>query len=492
VTVGSVAGLVLFSEITPLYFTLAVGGASIMILGLLTGSNQYRFVKQGLASLLLFPTGALLAGGVTVLSAQLSGIELTAPVLMLGFFLSGVGLVTLAWSDSTMFWAIPVISLGIASLIIPVCALIIVFVFQDAALLSGARTTTGAIFRWLLEANTQVFDGFNDQYTGAALTLGISLLSISAVLSLLVALPLREIAGPNRWPEWKKHLATVRRTLKKVRIITLLLVPIVFLLGIRDFQVLLAQYVPTPLLQLPIIFGALQSLRLFLIVVAATAFTGRVSVLLLKRIARLEQSTISSWIVPQIGGLGTTVLILVYAQPVVSRLLSGSLIDPPFVVQRIISAHGAVLPVLGMAIAACVAVQAISVVIEITRYGILSDGTTSAVVTSTAIFLLGTGSILLGVMPIVSYILIAGSLIIWDIESHGASLSREIGSRSRIRQSTLVHAGGSAVVASLGVLVASGSLLVVSKVTVSGVSATIALIASFIGITALAFGLRIR
>jgi hypothetical protein len=124
---------------------------------------------------------------------------------------------------------------------------------------------------------------------------------------------------------------------------------------------------------------------------------------------------------------------------------------------------------------------------------LLPERAEGAALLSFGVFIAAVGSLLNGVYALVGFIGIAGSLIAWDLNSNAVSLGRELGRHSPTRQSELVHASGSLLVATLGIVAAMAGLFLTGTISSPPSSiAPITAVISIFGLFALIFALRSR
>ncbi len=127
------------------------------------------------------------------------------------------------------------------------------------------------------------------------------------------------------------------------------------------------------------------------------------------------------------------------------------------------------------------------------EYLLLPEYADGAALLSVGLFTGSVGGLLVGLHPLVGFVGIASSFVVWDVNTHAVSLGRELGRRTSTRRAELVHLGGSLLTAALGVTVGTAGVFLTGAIPspperIAPVTAAV----SIVGLLALVFSLKRR
>jgi hypothetical protein len=436
------------------------------------------------ASLLLVPAGAFVLGGIGI--AIRSDAILGVTTIVVGSSLATGGAVAAPWDPLDFDRLGSVILLGLTVLHLPLAA-IIVIVLSTTGIMSDLsvifNTATGLLF----------LPGQRSIPTSVDVILTFLLVTVvtTVLIQMLFTLPLFELAPGERRDEVEAMLVATVRFLERVRVVAII-APIGVII-LKTFLLSAAVGIPDILARSAIGLVTWGPLRLLLVSLTALGIGVTMLAWLLPRVARLQTETIITWSLPSVAGIVLIGVAVVFGAEIVTWAQSGPLAPFRFQLELFLTE----LPPAALVLAAGVGSGAVAVglyiAMSVLGYVLFPKRAASVALAATGLFIGAVGSLITDIGPLVSFVLVAGSLFVWDVGAHAATLGAEIGRHAPTRHVELVRTGGSALIAAVGVLLATGSLVV--TVRLSGPRARVAplvLIASLFGTMVLISGLRSR
>lgn len=379
------------------------------------------------------------------------------------------------------------INFGLVVVSLPLVALGVLATIEVAGLvfdLKQLAVTTGDI----LFGRT---GGGRIDYLGLGVTWTVTLISITSVKVGLKHLPIAELAEASRRERLTTRLDRVQSLLDKLRLLMFAAPFCVFLIELVRMTTSIG--LTDAYLRILSPIGTASALRGVLFAGILLGVVSAVFVETMKRIAQLEPQRTIRRSIPFVSGLVLAVVLVQFSSELVTLAVSGPLAKYRSTVELFSSRYSEATLVVVMLVVAGVTPAGLYSVLLVIDYALLPEFADGAALLSAGLFVAAVGGLLSGPSPIVGFIGIAGSFIVWDLNTNAVSLGRELGRHTPTRQAELVHAGGSLLVATLGTVVAMGGLYLANAISAppEGIAPVTAVI-SVVGLLALIVGLRGR
>ena len=501
IAVGSVAVLVATSGLAAAAVA-ALAGLSAGGVLLFVTASRYRIAKRVCASFSVFVSGLLLLGCVALafrsVRSDVLGVQAPATLFgqphVVGTLLLVVG-VAIAVGGASVTGRDSLsrhdyqstVSFGILTISLPILAFAGLLTVELAGLLfdlNEVAATTGDLL-FGRTASTPI------DYVGLVVTWLLTLVSLTFVRLGLKHLPIAELAPQSRRERLKTRLNGVQSMLYRLRFLLFvvpLCVPALELIrtntsvGLTDTYLRVVSAVGTA--------SALRAVLLGGLLFGAVGVTvGGVT----KRLARANPRRTVVRSIPFVSGLLIVVAALSFSSEAVNLAITGPLAAYRAPVETLLQQYRPATLVVSVLVLVGGTSVGLYVALLTVDYVLLPEYADGAALASVGVFIASVGSLLSGTSPLVGFVGIAGSFVVWDINTNAVSLGRELGRHTPTRQSELVHSGGSLLVAALGTGVAMAGLLLTK--TVSPVPESIApvtAVVSIVALFALIVGLRGR
>ncbi len=162
------------------------------------------------------------------------------------------------------------------------------------------------------------------------------------------------------------------------------------------------------------------------------------------------------------GGI-TSILLAVLASVAFELLPDHLLVDAlePVVVDHLSTVGVPTVVLGGLLVALLVVVALLNLATPLSFYGFAPDRASGFAMGSAFIFVGALGATALDVPPFVTFVGVAGALLVWDLGSHATSVGRRLGQAADTRRSEFVHVTGSSVVLAGAAVVATAGYYVV-------------------------------
>lgn len=495
---GAVAGIVATSRLP----AAAVAGLAGLVTGgvlLLVTAQRYRVPKRLCASLLVFVCGLLLLGcvglvfqsvraDVSAARGPLAAFQRPATVGTL-LLVAGVGTAAAGASVTGRGSIRPedfksTITVGLSAISLPAVGLAVLAAVELADLsrsLEGTATTVGSIL--LGHAPGGPID-----HLGLVVTWGLVLLAITGARLGIGRLPITELAPSSRRAELTASLRRTQSVLSQLRVLAF--VSPIAVLSVEALRTNGAVGLTDAYLRALSTVGTASGLRVLLLGGIAFGVGAVVFEQSAKRLTRLRARRAVRRSVPVATGLLLLSVAVQFGSELLNPVVAGPAAEFRPLIQPLVSQYGPATLVVAALVVVGGAPIGLCFVLLTIDYTLLPEADGAALL-SVGLFVAAVGSLLSGRSPLVGFVGVAGSFIAWDITTNAVSLGREVGRAAPTRRTEFVHAGGSLVVAAVGVAVAVIGLSLVRAVPSPPESvAPVAAVVSVVGLFALIFGLR--
>ncbi|MFC6988873.1 hypothetical protein ACFQJD_09425 [Haloplanus sp. GCM10025708] len=486
VTVAVVAALIAVGGDPLAAVASAAGGLSLAVVLLASGASRWRIPARVAAGVLLLPAGALLVFGV--------GRTLTpGPVrpgltlLVFGVGVAAGGAAATPWDavDARRLWGVT--RFGIGVLVLPAVVL--------GVLVVANVTPVGRAVGAVVALAGDVLLATDQSWRGVA-ALPVASMLVNAVCfgawASLRALPIAELVAADRRDAVAELLERAMGHLTSVGLTSVALTPAFALLWLAPtIRARVFGALPASLVTGVVGVASATPLRVLLLGVTglSVAVVGLVAVV--KRLSDVDAESFERWGAPAVGGLLFIAVALQFGAPATTAAARGPLAPQAFTIRQLSETFGPEALSLGVELALASVSVAVYLTLGLLGAVLFPGRGESAAVASVGVFLAAVGSARVGVPPVVVFVAVAASLVVWDVSDHAVAMGTEVGRAAPTRHVELVHAGGSLLVGGVGVAVAVGGLLGAGAVPVlRSVATPLALLSALVGVLFLLAALR--
>lgn len=490
--------------------TSGLAGAAVAALaGLATGgfflfttASRYRILKRLCASILVFLCGALLLGCVALtfqtirgdlrtmrgLAAVLRRSYIIGTPLLIGGVVIALGGAAVTSRDSIRpHHYRSAISLSILTTSLPLVAFAGLATIEAAELVFNVSESVATAGNILFGRN----DSGPVDYIGIGVAWALALVSITFTRLGLQYLPIAEVAPSPQRKRLTAQLNRIQSTLLKL-LYLLFILPLGVLL-IEILQVNGALGLSDAYLRTLSIIATASSLRVVLLWGIVFGVGGIILGVATKRLARSNPRATVLRLIPFVMGLLLVVSAMQFSAEVMTVTITGPMAEYRSTINPLLRQYRPATLVVAMLVVMGSTTTGLYFGLFVVDFLLLPERAEGAALLSFGLFIAAVGSLLNGVYVLVGFIGIAGSLIAWDLNSNAVSLGRELGRHSPTRQSELVHASGSLLVATLGIVAAMAGLFLTGTISSPPSSIVpITAVISIFGLFALIFALRSR
>lgn len=480
----------------------AIAGISAGGVVLLVTAKRRRILKRVCGVPLLFLTGPLLFGCMALAFQSVRGdilaartpatvlrqpqivgtLLLTAGIAIAAGGASVTGRNSIRPSDltSTVGFGILAIALPLFALIGGAAATVAGFAVDPG----GTRTVAGEV----------LFGGLGNggiRYADLTVAWTLTLVSITFVVLGVKYLPIATLAPPSRRERLTAQVNRARSVLHTLRVVVFA-APLV-VLAVETVRTDTPIEVTDEYLRLLSAIGSAGPLRWVLLGGIGFGIAGIALGGMTKRAAGLSLRRTVLRAIPLFGGGVLLAAALQFGSGIVTVALAGPIAEYRFVVDPVLVEYRPATLVLAVLVAGGTATIGLYVVATLVEYLLLPEYADGAALLSVGLFISSVGGLLVGLHPLVGFVGIAGSFVVWDVNTHAISLRRELGRRTPTRRAELVHLGGSLLTAALGITVGVAGLLLTGMIPSPPERiAPVTAVVSVVGLLALVFSLRSR
>jgi len=498
IAIGVTAGLIGASGLAVAGVAALAGLATGGVL-LLTTASKHRILSRLGAGVLVFVSGLLLLGCVALtfrsIRADILALEASAALLRQPGI---VGTVLLVGGAGIAFGGVSVvgrdsirvrdftrtIGFGIATLGLPghaLAGLALIDLFDPF----GVSEVIGITVDVLLgRAGSEPIN-----YLGLAVAWMLAVVAVTAVRLGMRYLPIAELVPSTHRDRVSDRLSRVQSALYRLQLLIIvgpvgvgLLDPIQGLGPDLDTGLRILSGIAT----MSVLRGAL--LGAILLGVAAIVLGGAT-----KRFAGVTPSRIALRATPFVGSLVLVVAALRFAPDIVNTAVTGPLAGYRPTVEPLLRQYSPATLVVAVVVIAGATPVVLYLGLLVVEYLLLPEYADGGALLSVGVFVVAVGSLLNGGSPLIGFVGIASSFVVWDLTANAVSLGQELGRHTPTRQAELVHLSGSLLVATLGIAVAVAGLLLAEGIASPPERiAPVAAVVSIVGLFALIFGLKSR
>jgi hypothetical protein len=477
VTAVLVALLMATTEDPTVLLTSSTAGIGLALILSLAGGNRYKPLKHLCANILAFPVGALLLISVSLLLSVGPDVGQTAVAFGVGVAITGA-VANLQRPFDTQHIRVALIN-GFLSILLP--SVYVAFMFYRGP---DAIST--------IHTNLSPTGLVTNVYWRAALTFAFGAVAIGAAQFAIAALPIVELYHEGQQSQRQRQLSTIQKGATRSALVSLVLFVIFGTIGLQAVREYVTAYISSNSLRLLATPFSETILWVSLISITLAAIAVTTVVWVMKRLGRTNRSRIIFWGLPNLLGLVMTVVIILAVPDQVPQEALTVLESNEIYIESFFQIYGGDVVVLGAAVGSVCALLFAFVLLRAASFIALPERAIYSALTSLGVFLTAVGSIITEAHPLVTFVLVGGGLVVWDIGSHAVSLGEEVGRRAQTRHAALVHSGGSVLIGSVGIGLAVLSLTLVGRINVPAFVAPLALLASLISVLVIVFGLRSR
>lgn len=475
----------------------AIGGGLLAVSLLLADVSRWAIPARVLGGLLLLPAGGLLLLGLVV---PLQATQLGMTVLVVGIGIAAGGAAAMPWEGATPGRLAGGIFLGIATLVLPGLAAVTSFLAH--VLDTRAAVTTSYGTPTPLASNVLALFDLLDEFVSVGsevLLAGPSLSDIGAVVTFvgllavaslsaswaLRALPIAELVEVDRRDVVAARVTRARRSLVTVTALSLAVLPLLASLWIGT-ATRTAVLGALPGWVVGLVFGLTGAtlVRQILLLVSVLGFGTVVLVPLLRRAHGTDALAALRWLAPLVAGLVFVAGPALVGPSAILAVIRGQLGNQAPAVSALASQFGPITLVLGMEMVLVVIPVLVCATLYPAGYLLFPDRAAGAAVVSAGLFVSTVGAAYAGLPPLVVFVTVAGTLIIWDVSEHAATLGAEVGRAARTRHVELAHATGVLLVGIVGIFLVVGSLAAATRLSTltSSLTAPVALLSALLGV----------
>lgn len=501
IATGVAAGLVRSSGFGVAGVAAIAGLSAGGVVPLVTATRR-RLLKRACAGPLVFLSGLLLLGCVALAfqAVRADALAVRSPTTVLrqphvvGTVLLTVGIAIAAGGaavtgrDSIRPSELTsTVGFGALTISLPLLALVGVAATEAA----GSAVDPGGA---LSLAGDVLFGGLGGgriRYADLTAAWTLSLLSITFVVLGSKSLPIAELAPSSRRERLRARVNRVQSVSSALRRLVFV-APLVVLFA-EAVRTTPAVTVGDEYLRILSTIGSAGPLRWVLLGGIGVGITGIALGRVTKRAAGLDPQRAVLRTVPLVSGGALLVAAVQFGPEVVTVALAGPLAESRSVVDPALVEYGRATLVVAVLVAGGATTTGVYAVFTAVEYLLLPEYADGAALLSVGLFTGSVGGLLVGLHPLVGFVGIASSFVVWDVNTHAVSLGRELGRRTSTRRAELVHLGGSLLTAALGVTVGTAGVFLTGAIPspperIAPVTAAV----SIVGLLALVFSLKRR